>query len=84
MRFYYIQKKELTGEFAIGAQFMSEIQGGSDLPKNVLEAVPDGKYYRLHGNKFFCSAAHADYSVVKQKFQDLTKYLPYCSCLAPR
>lgn len=55
------------GDFAIGAQFMSEIQGGSDLPANVLEAVPDGKNFRLYGNKFFCSVAHADYSVVTAK-----------------
>lgn len=60
-------KEGIEGEFAIGAQFMSEIQGGSDLPANVLEAVPDGKYYRLYGNKFFCSVAHADYSVVTAK-----------------
>lgn len=60
-------KEGLGGEFAIGAQFMSEIQGGSDLPANQLEAVPDGKNYRLYGNKFFCSVAHADYSVVTAK-----------------
>jgi alkylation response protein AidB-like acyl-CoA dehydrogenase len=50
--------------FGIGAQFMSEIQGGSNIPANVLDAVPEGDGYRLYGNKFFCSAAHADYSVV--------------------
>lgn len=60
-------KEGLNGDFAIGAQFMTEIQGGSDLPANVLEAVPDGKYFRLYGNKFFCSVAHADYSVVTAK-----------------
>lgn len=66
-------KEGVNGEFAIGAQFMSEIQGGSDLPANVLEAVPDGKYYRLFGNKFFCSAAHADYSVVTAKIAGTNK-----------
>lgn len=66
-------KEGLNGEFAIGAQFMSEIQGGSDLPKNVLEAVPDGKYYRLYGNKFFCSAAHAGYAVVTAKISGTDK-----------
>ncbi|KEQ24257.1 acyl-CoA dehydrogenase family protein [Paenibacillus tyrfis] len=60
-------KEGRNGDFAIGAQFMTEIQGGSDLPANVLEAVPDGKNYRLYGNKFFCSVAHADYSVVTAK-----------------
>lgn len=61
------------GEFAIGAQYMSEIQGGSDLPANLLEAVPDGKSYRLYGNKFFCSVAHADYSVVTAKISGTDK-----------
>ncbi|WP_066070130.1 acyl-CoA dehydrogenase family protein [Neobacillus soli] len=60
-------KEGLSGEFAIGAQYMSEIQGGSDLPANLLEAVPEGKRFRLYGNKFFCSVAHADYSVVTAK-----------------
>ncbi|GAX91912.1 acyl-CoA dehydrogenase family protein [Effusibacillus lacus] len=66
-------KEGRNGEFAIGAQFMTEIQGGSDLPKNVLEAVPDGKYFRLYGNKFFCSAAHADYAVVTAKITGTDK-----------
>ncbi|MBL4953288.1 acyl-CoA dehydrogenase family protein [Neobacillus sp. YIM B02564] len=66
-------KEGVNGEFAIGAQFMSEIQGGSDLPANVLEAVPDGKNYRLYGNKFFCSVAHADYSVVTAKISGSDK-----------
>jgi alkylation response protein AidB-like acyl-CoA dehydrogenase len=66
-------KEGVNGEFAIGAQFMSEMQGGSDLPANVLEAVPDGKNYRLFGNKFFCSAAHADYSVVTAKITETNK-----------
>lgn len=57
-------KEGFNGEFAIGAQFMSEIQGGSNIPANVLRAIPDGERYKLYGNKFFCSAVHADYSVV--------------------
>jgi alkylation response protein AidB-like acyl-CoA dehydrogenase len=46
---------------------MSEIQGGSDIPSNLLEAVPENGYYRLHGSKFFTSAVHADYAVVTAK-----------------
>ncbi|MFB6468883.1 acyl-CoA dehydrogenase family protein [Cytobacillus sp. Hz8] len=57
-------KEGINGDFAIGAQFMSEIQGGSNIPANILRAVPEGDYYKLYGNKFFCSAVHADYSVV--------------------
>lgn len=60
-------KEGIRGEFGIGAQFITEIQGGSDIPANVLEAHPDADYYRLYGNKFFCSAMHADYSVVTAK-----------------
>lgn len=57
----------IDGEFAIGAQYLSEIQGGSDVPANVLEAVADGAFYRLYGTKFFCSATHADYVVITAK-----------------
>lgn len=60
-------KEGMDGDFGIGAQFMSEIQGGSDIPANLIEAVPDGKIYRLYGNKFFCSAMQADYAVVTAK-----------------
>lgn len=66
-------KEGLNGEFAIGAQYMSEIQSGSDLPANVLEAVQDGSFYRLYGNKFFCSVAHADYAVVTAKIAGTDK-----------
>src|SRR5690625_3215929 len=57
-------KEGNDGDFGIGAQFMTEIQGGSNIPANVLKAVPEDDYYRLYGTKFFCSAIHADYSVV--------------------
>lgn len=57
----------VNNEFGIGAQFVSEIQGGSDIPSNLLEAVPEGNRYRLYGAKFFTSAIHADYAVVTAK-----------------
>lgn len=57
----------INGEFGIGAQFMSEIQGGSDIPSNLLEAVQEDDCYRLYGSKFFTSAVHADYAVVTAK-----------------
>ncbi len=60
-------KEGIDGEFAIGAQFVSEIQGGSDVPANLLEAVQEDGGWRLYGTKFFCSAAHADYAVVTAK-----------------
>ena len=63
------------GEYSRGAQFVSEIQGGSDVPANLVEAVfeesegPDGisNCWRLYGQKFFCSAAHTDYALVSAK-----------------
>jgi alkylation response protein AidB-like acyl-CoA dehydrogenase len=57
----------VDGEFGLGAQFMSEIQGGSDIPANLLEAVPENNHYRLYGAKFVTSAIHADYAVVTAK-----------------
>ncbi len=60
-------KEGINGDFAIGAQYLSEIQGGSDVPSNVLEAAPENGAWRLYGTKFFCSATHADYAVVTAK-----------------
>ena len=63
----------LDGDFGIGAQYISEIQGGSDVQANMVEAVRDGDVWRLHGTKFFCSATHADYAVVTAKPADSEK-----------
>jgi alkylation response protein AidB-like acyl-CoA dehydrogenase len=62
-------KEGIDGSFGIGAQYLSEIQGGSDVPANLLEAVREGSDWRLYGTKFFCSAVHADYAVVTAKPQ---------------
>lgn len=48
-----------------GAQFLTELQGGSDVGANVVEARPDGEAFgttrwRIHGEKWFCSNAAAD------------------------
>ncbi len=66
------------GEYGLGAQFVTEIQGGSDVPTNLVEAVfeeaegPDGlsNCWRLYGQKYFCSATQADYAVVTAKPKD--------------
>ena len=44
-----------------GSQFLTEVQGGSDVGANACEAVPtgDGDTYRLSGEKWFCSVADA-------------------------
>ena len=60
-------REGIDGGFAVGAQYVTEIQGGSDVPANRLEAVNEGGVWRLFGGKFFCSAAHADYAVVTAK-----------------
>jgi acyl-CoA dehydrogenase len=48
---------------AHGAQFLTEVQGGSDVGANAIRAVPvegeDGQW-RIHGEKWFCSNATAD------------------------
>jgi hypothetical protein len=48
-----------------GAQFLTELQGGSDVGANAVEARPDGEAlgttrWRIHGEKWFCSNAAAD------------------------
>jgi acyl-CoA dehydrogenase len=43
------------------AQFVTEIQGGSDVPANRVRAVADGDGFRLHGQKWFCSNINADW-----------------------
>lgn len=65
----------INGTYAKGAQFITEIQGGSDVPANLVEAIfekeegPDGisNCWRLYGTKFFCSAIQCDYAVVSAK-----------------
>jgi len=44
-----------------GAQFLTEVQGGSDVGANACVATPqDDGTYRLSGEKWFCSVANAD------------------------
>ena len=55
-------------DYAHGAQFVTEIQGGSDVPANEVQAVrepgegPAG--YRIFGQKWFCSNINADWFVM--------------------
>jgi alkylation response protein AidB-like acyl-CoA dehydrogenase len=53
-----------------GAQFVTEIQGGSDAAANLLEARRDGERWTLHGQKWFCSNINADYFVVTARPTD--------------
>lgn len=46
-----------------GSQFLTEVQGGSDVGANVAEATPDPEIpgaWRISGEKWFCSVADAD------------------------
>jgi acyl-CoA dehydrogenase len=48
-----------------GAQFLTEVQGGSDVGANCVRAEPDGEgmgtsRWRIYGEKWFCSNADAD------------------------
>jgi alkylation response protein AidB-like acyl-CoA dehydrogenase len=49
------------GDAARGSQFLTEVQGGSDVGANVCRAVPveGGVTYRITGEKWFCSVADA-------------------------
>ncbi|MEJ5301655.1 MAG: acyl-CoA dehydrogenase family protein [Thermodesulforhabdaceae bacterium] len=60
-------REGLDGDFGIGAQYLSEIQGGSDVPSNRVMAIKEGDHWKIYGDKFFCSATHADYAVVTAK-----------------
>ena len=45
-----------------GAQFLTEVHGGSDVGANLVRAVPDAESgaWRISGEKWFCSVADAD------------------------
>ena len=59
------QVRQSTAErFTHGAQFVTEIQGGSDAGANLLQARRDGGRWTLHGQKWFCSNINADYFLV--------------------
>lgn len=81
----------MKGDYARGAQFVSEIQGGSDVPANLVEAVfdesegPDGysHCWRLYGKKFFCSAVHTDYALVTAKPKDVPSSTKIAAFVVP-
>jgi acyl-CoA dehydrogenase len=57
-----------------GAQFLTELQGGSDVGANAVEARPDGEAYgttcwRIHGEKWFCSNPEADLILMTARVQ---------------
>lgn len=53
------------GQAERGSQFLTEVQGGSDVGANTCEAVPTGdETWRISGEKWFCSVADADQFLV--------------------
>jgi alkylation response protein AidB-like acyl-CoA dehydrogenase len=58
-------ERATTGRWVHGAQFVTEIQGGSDAATNRVRAEPAGEgLYSLTGPKWFCSNVTADYWLV--------------------
>lgn len=65
-----MQARYLAGLFEVdydrslrGSQFLTEVQGGSDVGANAVRAVPDSvdsSAWRISGEKWFCSVADAE------------------------
>ena len=58
-----------------GAQFLTEVQGGSDVGANCVEAHPDGEAmgttrWKIFGEKWFCSNADADLILMTARVQN--------------
>ena len=51
----------------IGAQYITEVHGGSDVGANVVAATTDGDSWRITGEKWFCSVGNADQFLVAAK-----------------
>lgn len=69
-RFYYekLIKPSFTHNFT-GAQFVTEIQGGSDAGENTTRAYQDEHgEWRIEGEKWFCSNANADVILMTARF----------------
>lgn len=73
-----LQQKYLPGLYSDvyderldGAQFLTEVQGGSDVGQNATRAVKhDDGTWRIHGEKWFCSNADADLILMTARFDD--------------
>jgi alkylation response protein AidB-like acyl-CoA dehydrogenase len=54
-----------------GAQFLTEIQGGSDVGANATKAVKqDDDTWRIYGEKWFCSNIDADVFLMTARYDD--------------
>ena len=62
-RYLALLANDDASEALRGAQFLTEVQGGSDVGANVVAASPDPTIpgaWRISGEKWFCSVADAD------------------------
>lgn len=68
---FYVQKliaPSFSDNFT-GAQFVTEVQGGSDVGANAAEAYKDETgNWRIQGEKWFCSNANADLILMTARF----------------
>ncbi len=63
--------RPVYGEHAAAAQFLTEIQGGSDVGANAVRARPRrGGGYEVAGEKWFCSSADADLFLMTARIED--------------
>jgi len=54
-----------------GAQFLTEVQGGSDVGKNATRAYQDEEgRWRIQGEKWFCSNANADLILMTARYDE--------------
>ncbi len=69
-----------------GAQFITEVQGGSDVGANAAKAVAAGDgTYRISGEKWFCSVADADLFLILARPEDAAAGTAGLGCfLVPR
>lgn len=67
---FYIEKLISPSYVAnfTGAQFLTEIQGGSDVGLNATRAEKEGALWRIYGEKWFCSNAGADLIFITARF----------------
>lgn len=53
-----------------GAQFLTEIQGGSDVGLNAVYAEQENNMWRIYGEKWFCSNANADLIFITARYDE--------------
>lgn len=77
------------GQHLVGAQFVTEVQGGSDVGQGAVRARPQGDCpegsYRLRGEKWFCSVINADLFLLTARVEDGPRGTAGLGCfLVPR